>query len=33
MRPWGRHAVAFVDERHFDDPDSMDKMFIADDAK
>jgi hypothetical protein len=28
MRQWGRHAVAFVGERHFDDPDSMDKMFI-----
>ena len=28
MRQWGRHAVAFVGERHFDDPDSLDKMFI-----
>jgi hypothetical protein len=27
MRQWGRHAVAFVGERHFDDPDSMSKMF------
>jgi hypothetical protein len=27
MRQWGRHAVAFVGERHFDDPDYMDKMF------
>jgi hypothetical protein len=29
MRQWGRHAVAFVGERHFDDPYAMDKMFIA----
>jgi hypothetical protein len=28
MRQWGRHAVAFVGERHFDDPFSMDKMFM-----
>lgn len=28
MRQWGRHAVAFVGERHFDDPDSMNKMFM-----
>jgi hypothetical protein len=28
MRQWGRHAVAFVGERHFDDPDYMDKMFM-----
>lgn len=27
MRQWGRHAVAFVGERHFDDPFFMDKMF------
>jgi len=27
MRQWGRHAVAFVGRRHFDDPDYMDKMF------
>jgi hypothetical protein len=33
MRQWGRHAVAFVGERHFDDPDYMDRMFIEDDAK
>jgi hypothetical protein len=29
MRQWGRHAVAFVGERHFDDPFSMDKMFMT----
>ncbi|MCF8039534.1 MAG: hypothetical protein K9K79_09485 [Desulfohalobiaceae bacterium] len=28
MRQWGRHAVAFVGERHFDDPFYMDQMFI-----
>ena len=28
MRQWGRHAVAFVGERHFDDPFSMGKMFV-----
>lgn len=28
MRQWGRHAVAFVGRRHFDDPDYMDKMFV-----
>lgn len=28
MREWGRHAVAFVGKRHFDDPFYMDKMFI-----
>jgi hypothetical protein len=27
MRQWGRHAVAFVGKRHFDDPFYMDKMF------
>ena len=27
MRQWGRHAVAFVGERHFDDPFYMDEMF------
>ena len=27
MRQWGRHAVAFVGRRHFDDPDYMDRMF------
>jgi hypothetical protein len=31
MRQWGRHAVAFVGERHFDDPFSMDKMFMETD--
>jgi hypothetical protein len=33
MRQWGRHAVAFVGERHFDDPDSMKKMFMESDLK
>ncbi len=28
MRQWGRHAVAFVGERHFDDPFYLDKMFV-----
>jgi hypothetical protein len=27
MRQWGRHAVAFVGRRHFDDPFYMDRMF------
>jgi hypothetical protein len=27
MRQWGRHAVAFVGERDFDDPFYMDNMF------
>jgi hypothetical protein len=27
MRQWGRHAVAFVGRRQFDDPFYMDKMF------
>ena len=27
MRQWGRHAVAFVGKRHFDDPFFLDKMF------
>ena len=31
MRQWGRHAVAFVGERHFDDPFPMDKMFMETD--
>jgi hypothetical protein len=33
MRQWGRHAVAFVGERHFDDPDSMNRMFMESDFK
>jgi len=33
MRQWGRHAVAFVGERHFDDPFFMDKMFMENDSK
>jgi hypothetical protein len=28
MRQWGRHAVAFVGERHFDDPFALDRMFV-----
>lgn len=27
MRQWGRHATAFVGERHFDDPDLFEKYF------
>jgi hypothetical protein len=35
MRQWGRHAVAFVGKRNFDDPFFMDRMFkeINADAK
>ncbi len=33
MRQWGRHAVAFVGRRHFDDPDYMDKMFGKPDSR
>ena len=29
MRQWGRHAVAFVGKRHFDDPYFMEKMFLG----
>jgi hypothetical protein len=32
MRQWGRHAVAFVCERHFEDPFVMDKMFLENDS-
>ncbi len=32
MRQWGRHAVAFVGKRHFDDPDSMSKMFMEEES-
>ncbi|MGD8286460.1 MAG: hypothetical protein PVG08_20260 [Desulfobacterales bacterium] len=28
MRQWGRHAVAFVGRRHFDDPFFMNRMFM-----
>ena len=31
MRQWGRHAVAFVGKRHFDDPFYLDKMFVPTD--
>lgn len=27
MRQWGRHAVAFVGERHFDDPYLVERIF------
>ncbi|MBI2384285.1 MAG: hypothetical protein HYV18_09475 [Gammaproteobacteria bacterium] len=30
MRQWGRHATAFVGRRHFDDPDLIDRLFLAD---
>lgn len=33
MRQWGRHAVAFVGERHFDDPFALEEMFIETDPK
>lgn len=27
MRIWGRHAIAFVGERHFDDPDLLERLL------
>jgi hypothetical protein len=27
MRQWGHHATAFVDRRHFDDPDLFEGIF------
>jgi hypothetical protein len=33
MRQWGRHAVAFVGRRHFDDPFYMDIMFVETDSR
>lgn len=33
MRQWGRHAVAFVGRRNFDDPFFMDRMFKETDSK
>ena len=33
MRQWGRHAVAFVGKRHFDDPFFMDRMYIKSNSK
>ncbi|WP_461516865.1 hypothetical protein [Porticoccus sp.] len=27
MRQWGRHAVAFVGRRHFDDPRLIESLF------
>jgi hypothetical protein len=32
MRQWGRHATAFVGERHFDDADLLEKRFDLLDA-
>jgi hypothetical protein len=28
MRQWGRHATAFVGQRHFDDPDLFERYFL-----
>lgn len=33
MRQWGRHAVAFVGKRHFDDPYFMERMFLRTDSE
>ena len=33
MRQWGRHAVAFMGRRHFDDPFFMDRMFLRTDSR
>jgi hypothetical protein len=33
MRQWGRHAVAFVGKRHFDDPFFMDRMFVETESR
>jgi hypothetical protein len=33
MRQWGRHAVAFVGERHFDDPFALDRLFVRSGAR
>jgi hypothetical protein len=30
MRQWGKHAVAFIGRRHFDDPFYLDEMFKPD---
>ncbi len=32
MRQWGRRAVAFVGERHFDDPYLIQELFVSADA-
>jgi hypothetical protein len=32
MRQWGRHAVAFIGKRHFDDPYFMERMFLESDS-
>ena len=28
MRQWGKHATAFVGERHFDDADLLERRFV-----
>jgi hypothetical protein len=28
MRQYGRHAVAFIGRRHFDDPHYLQEMFV-----
>jgi hypothetical protein len=28
MRQWGHHATAFVGQRHFDDPDLLERRFL-----
>jgi hypothetical protein len=33
MRQWGRHPVAFVGKRHFDDPFYMENMFLESDSQ
>jgi len=33
MRQWGRHAVAFLGKRQFDDPFFMDKMYTRSNSK
>jgi len=33
MRQWGRHSVAFVGKRHFDDPDLIERIFQRYDKK
>jgi len=27
MRQWGHHAIAFIGQRHFDDPDLIERFF------
>ena len=33
MRQWGKHATAFVGERHFDDADLLERRFVLLDAR